>query len=508
MTDPLLISADTILRGFDADGAPVLLEQAALLVRDGRVADAGTAATMRRRHPNAHETGGKGCAIIPGLINAHHHVGVTPFQMGARDQPLELWFAERFRMRDVPPDLDTLYSAFEMVASGVTTVQHLHSRAPGDVTAVLERANRIIGAYDRLGMRVSYSFAMRDQNRVLYDDDQVFLDLLPAALRPVAARYLSGFGLTLDDQAQVFHELRRQHRDQERVAIQIAPANLHWLSDAGLEMAARLHDATGAPMHMHLLETPYQRDYAAHRGAGSAVAQIDRFGLLGPDLTIGHGVWLDADDLALCRERGVCLCHNCSSNLRLKSGTADLNAFLATGLPVALGMDEAGINDDRDMLQEMRLALTLHRPAGHAAPAPTAAQILRMATQHGAATTPFRDHIGGLAVGQAADIVVLDWDRVTYPWQDPRIGFTDALLRRAKAQAVSEVYVAGQLIYSGGRFMSVDRIAELERLAQWLRSPQTAFEQDLGQLSEATAPIIQKFYEFYSTEHPIEEPWK
>lgn len=494
MTAPLLISADTILTGFDADGAPVLLEDAALLIRDGHVADAGTAAAMRRKHPEADQTGGKGKAVIPGLINAHHHVGVTPFQMGAQDQPLELWFAERLRMRDVPPDLDTLYSGFEMVASGVTTVQHLHSRAPGDVTAVLERANRIIGAYDRLGMRVSYSFAMRDQNRVLYDDDQVFLDLLPAALRPIAARYLAGFGLGLDDQAQVFHELRRQHHDKDCVAIQIAPANLHWLSDAGLEMAARLHDATGAPMHMHLLETPYQRAYAARRGQGSAVEQIDRFGLLGPDLTIGHGVWLDPDDLALCRQKGVCLCHNCSSNLRLKSGTADLNAFLASGLPVALGIDEAGINDDRDMLQEMRLALTLHRPAGHDAPAPTAAQILRMATGHGAATTPFRDRIGGLAVGQAADLVVLDWDRVTYPWQDPRTGFADVLLRRARPRAVMQVFVAGRRIFGDGAFVRVDRTEELERLRQWHLRPRTRHDDEIAELADSALDLVRGYY--------------
>ncbi|WP_042249955.1 amidohydrolase family protein [Paracoccus sp. PAMC 22219] len=494
MTSPMLISADTILTGFDPDGAPILLEKAALLIRDGHVADAGTNVAMRRKHPDANVTGGEGHAIIPGLINAHHHVGVTPFQMGARDQPLELWFAERLRLRDVPPELDTLYSGFEMVASGVTTVQHLHSRAPGDVTAVLDRANRIIGAYDRLGMRVSYSFAMRDQNRVLYDDDQVFLDLLPAAMRPIAARYLAGFGLSLDDQAQVFHELRRQYQNRDRVAIQIAPANLHWLSDAALEMAARLHDATGAPMHMHLLETPYQRDYAARRGHGSAVAQIDRFGLLGPDLTIGHGVWLDADDLALCQQKGACLCHNCSSNLRLKSGTADLNAFLSTGLPVALGIDEAGINDDRDMLQEMRLALTLHRPAGHDAPAPGAAQILRMATRHGAATTPFRNRIGGLAVGQAADLVVLDWDRVTYPWQDPRLGFTDVLLRRAKAEAVVQVFVAGRQIFKDGAFMKVDHKEELERLRQWHLRPRTKSDDEMAELADTALDLVREYY--------------
>ena len=494
VTEPTLILADTILTGFDGDGAPILLEDAALLIRDGCVANAGTASRMRRLHPEALETGGRGRAVIPGLINAHHHVGVTPFQMGARDQPLELWFAERLRLRDVPPDLDTFHAGFEMVASGVTTVQHLHARAPGDVDAVLERAGQIIGAYDRLGMRVSYSFAMRDQNRVLYDEDQVFLSLLPAPMRPLAARYLEGFGLGLDDQAQVFHELRRRYRGHDRVAIQIAPANLHWLSDAGLDMAARLHDATGAPMHMHLLETPYQREYAARRGQGSALAQIARFGLLGPDLTIGHGVWLDADDLALCRENGVCLCHNCSSNLRLKSGMADLNAFLASGVQVALGIDEAGINDDRDMLQEMRLALTLHRPAGHQSPAPSAAQVLRMATAGGAATTPFRDRIGGLAIGQQADLVVLDWDRLTYPWQDPRPGFAEVLVRRARPEAVSQVMVAGRPIYRDGRFAGLDRQDVLERLRQWHLRPKNRHDEQMEELADVALEAVRGYY--------------
>jgi cytosine/adenosine deaminase-related metal-dependent hydrolase len=49
------------------------------------------------------------------------------------------------------------------------------------------------------------------------------------------------------------------------------------------------------------------------------------------------------------------ICHNASSNLRLRSGVAPLNHWAARGVNVAIGLDEAGINDDRDMLQEMRL---------------------------------------------------------------------------------------------------------------------------------------------------------
>jgi cytosine/adenosine deaminase-related metal-dependent hydrolase len=397
-------------------------------------------------------------------------------------------------MRDVDPRLDTLYSAFEMVASGVTTVQHLHTRAPGDVGAVVARAGAILGAYAELGMRVSYSFALRDQNRMIYAADADFLALLPPPLRAPAAEYLSGFQLPLADQIAVFHALRAAWGANPLTAIQIAPSNLHWLSDAALDSAAHLAAETGAPMHMHLLETPYQAEYARRRTGGSAVAYLDRLGLLSPQLTIGHGVWMTPDDRALIAERGVCLCHNCSSNLRLKSGTLDLNAVLAAGIPTALGIDEAGINDDRDMLQEMRLALTLHRPPGHAAPAPTAAQVLRMATEHGAATTPFAGRIGRLSPGMLADLVLLDWPRVTAPWQDPAIPLVDVLVRRAKSQAVETVMIGGRVVYDRGRFVQVDRDAILARLAQDLNRPDTLAEAGRRRLAADLLDPVRDFY--------------
>ena len=493
-TTDTLVVADHVLTGFDAEGVPKIVSDAALLIVGNAIAGIGAAEEMRRAHPDAREVGGRGRVAIPGLVNAHHHVGLTPFQMGARDLPLELWFPERAGMREVDPRLDTLYSAFEMIASGVTTVQHLHSRAPGEAESVLARADAISGAYDEVGMRASYSFALRDQNRMIYEADETFVAMLPSELRAPTAAYLGAFAMPLDDQIAVFHALRERTGEGGRIAVQIAPSNLHWLSDVALESAARLAAETGAPMHMHLVETPYQREYARRRTGGSALAHIDRFGLVGPQLTIGHGVWMDADDVALLAERGGCLCHNCSSNLRLKSGTADLNAFLASGAPVALGIDEAGINDDRDMMQEMRLALTLHRPPGHDAPAPTAAQIVRMATEHGAATTPFAGHVGRLAPGMLADVVLLDWNRVTAPWQDPSTPLLDVLVRRAKAGAVETVLVDGDVIYHEGRFTRVDREATLDRIAEALACPDTTDETERKRLAAALMDPVRAFY--------------
>ncbi len=77
-----------------------------------------------------------------------------------------------------------------------------------------------------------------------------------------------------------------------------------------------------------------------------------------------HGVWLTDEDIDLIAETGTMICHNASSNLRLQSGVAPLNHYAQKGVRVGMGLDEAGINDDRDMLQEMRLVLKLHRVPG------------------------------------------------------------------------------------------------------------------------------------------------
>jgi 5-methylthioadenosine/S-adenosylhomocysteine deaminase len=498
--DVRIVEADWILERFDADGAPCVHESAALVVRDGTVDSILPAERARAAHPHAPRLGGPGFVAIPGLINAHHHVGATPLQLGSEDHPLELWFASRLGLRDVDLRLDTLQSALEMIESGVTTVQHLHSRAPGGVEDVVAAGRTVLDAYREIGMRASYSMALRDQNRLVYEADETFVARLPEDLRAPLRDYFARFALPLAEQKAVFDALRASVADERRLAVQIAPANLHWLSDAALEMAADLARAHGLPMHMHLLETPYQKAYAAKRTGGSALAHIHRFGLTGPALTIGHGVWMTEADIELCAHTGTRICHNCSSNFRLKSGVAPLNRFLARKIPVALGMDEAGINDDRDMLQEMRLALRVHREPGIDAPHPSPADILRMATQGGAGTTPFGARIGNLVPGAEADLVLFDWKTVTWPYQSPDIAPLDVLVQRAKTNAVRLVMIAGEIVYRDGTFARVDKDAVLAEIAARFERPLTVAEAARRELSRAVFPHVKRFYDGYLSE--------
>lgn len=489
-----LIIAKKILLGFDGLGQAEIVEGQAIFVKNNKINEIGPTSVLRQKYKEIPEIGGENLFAMPGLVNAHHHLGVTPFQLGAQDHPLELWFAERLKMRNVPPTLDTLYSAFEMISSGVTTVQHLQSRAPGNLASVLDQSNKIIAAYKQIGMRASYSFALRDQNRMIYDSDENCLALLPPKHRPTLKKYFESFSLSISEQLEIFNILTEQHAKNNLIEIQLAPSNLHWLSDKALETISKVAIDTGAKIHMHLLETPYQAEYARRRTGQSALKYIDKFGLLGPQLTIGHGVWMTEDDVDLLAERGGCLCHNCSSNLRLKSGKADLSSFLSKNIPIALGIDEAGINDDRDMLQEMRLAYTLHRRPGHSSLNPSAAEILRMATEHGAASTPFSGKIGRLEKGLFADILLLDLRSLAFPYQDFDIPLLDIIVRRAKRKSVDTVIIDGNVVFNKGKFTRVDEDALLEEISKVLSRAKTPEEVELRELSEIIMPAVKNFY--------------
>ena len=489
-----LIIAKKILLGFDGLGQAEIVEGQAIFVKNNKINEIGPTSVLRQKYKEIPEIGGENLFAMPGLVNAHHHLGVTPFQLGAQDHPLELWFAERLKMRNVPPTLDTLYSAFEMISSGVTTVQHLQSRAPGNLASVLDQSNKIIAAYKQIGMRASYSFALRDQNRMIYDSDENCLALLPPKHRPTLKKYFESFSLSISEQLEIFNILTEQHAKNNLIEIQLAPSNLHWLSDKALETISRVAIDTGAKIHMHLLETPYQAEYARRRIGQSALEYIDKFGLLGPQLTIGHGVWMTEDDADLLAESGGCLCHNCSSNLRLKSGKADLSSFLSKNIPIALGIDEAGINDDRDMLQEMRLAYTLHRRPGHSSLNPSAAEILRMATEHGAASTPFSGKIGRLEKGLFADILLLDLQSLAFPYQDFDIPLLDIIVRRAKRKSVDTVIIDGNVVFNKGKFTRVDEDTLLEEISKVLSRAKTPEEVELRELSEIIMPAVKNFY--------------
>jgi hypothetical protein len=94
-----------------------------------------------------------------------------------------------------------------------------------------------------------------------------------------------------------------------------------------------------------------------------------------------------------------------------------------------------------------------------------------------------------------ADLVLLDWEAVTRPWQDPSMPLVDVLLRRAKAGAVETVLIGGRTVYHAGRFAALDRAAVLDEIAAALARPDTPHEARLRALSRDLLAPVARFYE-------------
>ena len=345
-------------------------------------------------------------------------------------------------------------------------------------------------------MRVAFSSYLRNQNRVVYTGDDDFLGGLPADLADDVRRYLSVAHMSDDDYFTFCETMVDEYHNHPsgKVRVLFSPANAQWNSDDFLvrckEQAAR--HRTG--IHMHLAESPYQKDYGIRAWGKTPVEHLQDLEFLGPEVSFAHAVWLTERDIDLLADAGATVAHNASSNLRLKNGIAPVNPMLARGVKVAMGTDSTAINDDDDFLQEMRLVSKLHRQPGLEQPAITMEQVLTMASANAATPTGFGDEIGALEVGRRADMVLVRLDDLEDPYLDPNTPPLELVLGRAKAKDITTVIVDGEVLLQDGahtRANKADVARELrEQLSRPLEPETLATRRMAGQL----APYVEQFY--------------
>ena len=493
--------ASSLIRGkhiltADGSGSVVAHYDAAIYQEDGIIREVGPYDALRQRHQPDAELGGPDHAVIPGLVNSHHHGrGVTTLQMGTCDDCLEVWILAGWGRRPYDHYLMTLYTALNMLESGTTTVMYNH---PQTAAATLkEDADAVLRGFLDAGMRVAFSSYLRNQNRVVYAGDDEFLGGLPADLADDVRRYLSAAHMSDDDYFAFSDEMHREYHNHSsgKVRVLLSPANAQWNSDEFLvrckEQTARLQ--TG--IHMHLVESAYQKDYGIRTWGKTPVEHLHDLEFLGPEVSFAHAVWLTDRDIELLADAGATVCHNASSNLRLKNGIAPVNPMLARGVNVAMGTDSTAINDDDDLLQEMRLVSKLHRQPIIGEAAITVDQVLAMATANAAAPTGFGNEIGALEPGRRADMVLIRMDALEDPYLEPDTPPVEVVLGRAKSRDVAAVIVDGEVLLQDGvhtRANKADVARELrEQLARPVEPQTLATRQMAGRLS----PYVERFYQ-------------
>ena len=490
-----LIRGKYILTAAGDAGEITTLFDAAVYQEDGLIVDVGPYQELRVRYSVDTELGGPSYAIIPGLVNSHHHGrGVTTLQMGTCDDCLEMWILAGWGRRPYDHYLMTLYTALNMLESGTTTVMYNH---PQTAAATLkDDVDAVLRGFLDAGMRVAFSSYLRNQNRVVYDDDGGFLSGLPTDLADDVRRYLTVSHMDDDDYFAFVDDMHREYHSHPsgKVRVLLSPANVQWNSDEFLlrvkERAASLQ--TG--IHMHLVESPYQKDYGIRTWGVTPVEHLQELEFLGPEASFAHAVWLTERDIELLADSGATVCHNASSNLRLKNGIAPVNPMLAAGVNVAMGTDSTALNDDDDLLQEMRLVNKLHRQPGLESPAITAGQVLAMATANAAAPTGFGDAIGRLEPGRRADMILIRLDGLEDPYFDGDVPPVETIMGRAKSRDISSVIVDGEALIHDGWHQRISKSDVARELREQLALPVDAGTLATRRMANRLTPYVESFY--------------
>ncbi len=494
MADLQIVRGRWVITG-SGDSDP-MLSDAAIVIAGGLIEEVGAWDGIRARYPDAAVLGSDGLAVMPGLVNAHHHShGVSTLQQNVADDLLESWLLSLACKRSGDPYLDTLLSAARLLRSGVTSVVDVHSDR-GTAESYAAGMSRALKAYDEAGLRVAFAAGFSTQSHLIAGrgEDEKFIASLPAKLRPLAETRLPKADiLSEDDYFALMEDAWTRYRTHPRIDLWFAPPGPQWVSDGFMQRIAEQAQSYDTGIQTHVTESIYEKLHGPRDYGKPTLFHLRELGVLSPRFSIAHGVWLTEKEIDLLAESGAAVCHNPSSNLRLRAGIAPLNALLASGATVALGMDGTSLNDDEDMFTEMRLALRLHRTPWFNGPAPTPRQVFHIATAGGAKLLRQEGQLGKLAPGHVADLVLVDLSRVNWPWVAPEIDPRDLLLQRAGAGDIDTVMVGGEVVLRDGRPTRFDLQAAARELREILAVQ--AYPAKAAALVEQLRPHVEAHYQ-------------
>lgn len=368
----------------------------AVAVQDGRIIAVGThdavSADLGDAVVERHEWDG---TLAPGLVNAHTHLQYTDMaEVGRGSYPsFETWalaFEKGYRVEH-----DWAASAAEgvrqSIESGTTAVAEIVTD-PEAGHAVHDAGLHGVVFWEVFGWKRS-AWQQEGPQRVLAQ-----LEALPSP--PVTG--LSPHAIYSLD-TDVFRELQRL-AEQHGVRLHI-----HAAESASEDEFARFGTGPLAERWRGLGHSDMQLLSGGGSGHG-VVPYLDTVGVLTPHSHLAHGIYVDADDRALLRARGVSVALCPRSNEVIGLDAPPIAAYLRERNPIGVGTDSLSSSPSLRVLDDVA---ELHRLAiaqGYT-DADLHARLLHAATAGGARALGLADSAtptGALTIGSRADIAVFD----------------------------------------------------------------------------------------------------
>lgn len=445
------ISATSLFRGPDLGiGDNVVLRHEAGVITD--ISEGARAAAGTRSF------------VIPAFVNAHDHARATASSFGAVGMPLESWILRTALGTPVDPYL-TAASALARSAKAGCAAMMVHYTRPSGKMPLVDEAKAIAKAASDVGIRIAFAMAVRDRNPIVYGDAEPVLSGLPADDRKTIEDLFVRAPLSPKAYIELTDAIAAGITGP-MIDVQLGPAGVQWCSKPLLEAVAENSARTGRRIHMHLLETVYQRAWA-DQNFPDMVRWLRDVGFLSERLTLAHCIHARPDELEMIAASGARIVTNFSSNMHLRSGLAPIAAAHKCGCAIAVGVDGLALDEDDDILREMRLVQMAHGGLGFKA-AWTPAELFSLAIRNGRRATGAPGS-GELVAGNPADYVVIDLDRLDRDRIMPVDPMT-LLFARGNTSLVKEVVVSGRTIVDDGTCTGVDLPAIEQELRAMYRA--------------------------------------
>ncbi len=414
--------------------ANVVLTDHAVVVNDGRITDVLPLADAREKYQPSAFIEKPDHVLIPGLVNTHTHAAMTLMRGLADDMPLEAWLEKgiwpvekRWVSAEMVRDGTELAIA-EMIAGGTTCFsdQYFFPEIVAETAVDLQ-------------MRAMVGTPIIE---------------FPTAWASDASEYMN-------KASDLVHD---PYVDHPLISTCFAPHSTYALSDESFVELRVLADQLDVRIQIHLHETAAEITTAIERTGKRPFDRLNELGIVNPSLLAIHCVHMNDTEIEIFAESGVNIAHCPRSNLKLASGIAPVTKYREGGVNVAIGTDGAASNNTLDMLAEMRKTALLAKTSASDASAISASEALRMATLDGATALGLARETGSIESGKWADLCCVDLNRLhSQPVYDP----VSQLVYTARADQVTDVWIAGKHQLDNGRLTQINTDSLLERCNEW-----------------------------------------
>ncbi|MDX1613930.1 MAG: putative aminohydrolase SsnA [Candidatus Promineifilaceae bacterium] len=428
-----------------------IIVDGALLIRDGRVAEVGDSAHLRRAHPDADQLDAGGQLVMPGNICAHTHFygafarGMAIPGPAPKDFPdiLErLWWRLDLALSQEDIRYSALVCLVDAIKHGTTTLIDHHA-SPNAIEGSLDI---IADAVETAGLRAALCYEVTDRNGK------------------------SGAQAGIDENVRFLRRLaeRRAAATEATNHLLAGSFGLHAslsLSDETLADCAAAAAELDTGFHIHVAEHEADEYDALYRHGTRVVDRLEEAGILGPWTIVAHAVHVDPHEMMILRDTETWVTHQPRSNMNNAVGAADIDGLLRLGVPVCLGNDGFSNN----MWAEWKTAYLLHKVAHRDPRRADGMNVARMAIHNNAAlaATLWPElRLGVLDKGAAADLILVDYHPTTpltsgnLPWH---------IIFGFEASMITATIVGGRVLMRDRQLLTLDE-AEITARSRELAS--------------------------------------